>query len=66
MIPLRTAEAQADENEITLEREVAFLFIHGLLHLLGYDHETSEEDEEEMFDLQENILYTLIENGIVQ
>ena len=38
-----------------LERELKFLFVHGLLHLLGYDHMT-KEDEELMFPLQEKIL----------
>lgn len=56
-----TAKRQAEENEINADREIAFLFIHGLLHLLGYDHETSEEDEKEMFDLQEKILKKLID-----
>ena len=36
-------------------RELAFLTVHGLLHLLGYDHMT-KEDEEIMFGLQEKIL----------
>ena len=36
-------------------RELAFLTVHGLLHLLGYDHMT-KEDEEIMFGLQEVIL----------
>lgn len=62
-ISIETAKKQAEEREIALEREVAFLFIHGLLHLLGYDHETSIEDEKEMFELQENILKDLVDKG---
>ena len=38
------------------ERELAFLVVHGLLHLLGYDH-MEKEDEEVMFAMQEKILY---------
>ena len=36
-------------------REVCFLATHGILHLLGYDH-MNEEDEKEMFSLQEELL----------
>lgn len=64
-ISLDTAKRQADDAEIGLDREVAFLFTHGLLHLLGYDHETSPEDEAEMFALQEEILKLLIEDKAV-
>lgn len=46
---------QAKEIGNTPERELCFLFVHGLLHLLGYDHMTKEE-EEVMFPLQEKIL----------
>lgn len=65
VISLDTAKRQAEEREINLDRETAFLFIHGLLHLLGYDHETSIEDEKEMFALQEEILKKLIDYGAV-
>ena len=39
----------------SIRREICFLFVHGLLHLLGYDHMT-EEDEKVMFDKQEKAL----------
>ncbi|ADD68296.1 protein of unknown function UPF0054 [Denitrovibrio acetiphilus DSM 12809] len=65
VISLETAKEQADEAAIMPDREIAFLFIHGLLHLMGYEHENDPDEEEEMFDLQEEILRNLLENGKV-
>ena len=55
IICLEKAQKQALDNEKSLKDELAFLFVHGVLHLLGYDHETPEEAVE-MFNLQERIL----------
>ena len=49
------AQEQAKENQHDTNSEIAFLFVHGLLHLLGYDHEQKDEAEQ-MFKLQNQIL----------
>ena len=54
-ICLKRAKAQSIEYGHSFLRELSFLTIHGLLHLLGYDH-MNEEDEKIMFKLQEMIL----------
>lgn len=46
---------QAKEYEHSISREIAFLAVHGYLHLCGFDHMT-KEDEEIMFKKQEDIL----------
>ena len=54
-ISIDKAREQAKEYGHSLKRELAFLSIHGLLHLLGYDH-MEEEEEKVMFGRQELIL----------
>ena len=53
---------QAKEYGHSEKRELSFLAVHGLLHLLGYDHTLGEKEEKEMFDLQKEILN---EKGII-
>ncbi len=57
----RMKEQAIDYNH-SEKRELSFLCIHGLLHLLGYDHTLGEKEEKEMFDLQKEILN---EKGII-
>ena len=54
-IAIDVAYDQAIEYNHSREREVCFLATHGILHLLGYDH-MNEEEEKEMFSLQEKLL----------
>ena len=55
IISYEKAETQAKEYEHSLLREMSFLFVHGMLHLLGYDH-MEKEQEIVMFKLQDEIL----------
>lgn len=58
VINLDRVKSQAIEYGHSERREMCFLFTHGLLHLLGYDH-MEENDEKEMFGLQDKILANL-------
>jgi probable rRNA maturation factor len=55
IISVDTAKAQSEEYGHSLEREIGFLFVHGFLHLIGYDHQ-DERSEAEMTAKQEAIL----------
>ena len=55
VLSLERARQQAEEFGHSFEREVAFLTVHSTLHLLGYDHETSPEDEADMRSRQTEI-----------
>ncbi|WP_169081967.1 rRNA maturation RNase YbeY [Paenibacillus sp. PL91] len=55
IISVDTAEAQSEEYGHSLEREIGFLFVHGFLHLIGYDHQ-DDAAEAEMTAKQEAIL----------
>ena len=59
VLSLEQAELQAKEYGHSFEREVAFLTVHSMLHLLGYDHETGEADELDMRRRQHAIMDVL-------
>ena len=59
VLNLDRAHAQADEFGHSFEREAAFLTVHSMLHLLGYDHETSEQDDEDMRARQRDIMQAM-------
>lgn len=59
VISLETAMRQANNFGHSLEREVGFLTVHSMLHLLGYDHETSTLDARIMREKEESVLERL-------
>lgn len=58
VISLEKAEEQAHEFGHSLSREIFYLYLHGLLHLIGYDH-LKEEDKKKMREQEEKILQDL-------
>lgn len=55
-------ERQAEEFNISYEQELIHLFIHGFLHLCGYDHEISDEEDKIHFSLEEELVKEIYEN----
>lgn len=54
-ISVETAHKQAKEHGVTPREEATFLFVHGLLHIFGFDHELQSE-RKIMFNLQDEII----------
>lgn len=58
VISLERARVQAEEYGHSIQRELGFLTVHGMLHLLGYDHEECSE-REQMREREEHVLRSL-------
>ena len=63
VISVERAREQAEELSHSFEREAQFLTIHSTLHLLGYDHERSEEDDEAQCSAQREIIESIDSEG---
>lgn len=53
-------QKQAKEHGLSFQEELLYMIIHGWLHLLGYDHETNQQDAQIMFQIQDEIFEDLI------
>ena len=66
VISVEQARRQAAERRKTLKSEMTVLLIHGILHLLGYDHERSERQAKIMAKLECELLSHLCERGLLK
>jgi len=62
VISVETAKENAQKNGLPLEQEINFLIIHGLLHLLGYDHENTTKEEKRRMRQREKELLNALES----
>jgi probable rRNA maturation factor len=60
VISAETAARDADEAGTTFESELYFLLLHGILHLLGYDHERSGADAAARMEAREQELFSML------
>jgi rRNA maturation RNase YbeY len=66
IISVDRARQQAKERGRTLDQEMTILLIHGVLHLLGYDHERSAKEARRMRRLEKKVYGALCANGGIQ
>jgi probable rRNA maturation factor len=66
IISVEKAAQQAKEQRHTLDREMVLLLIHGIVHLLGYDHERSAKDARAMGRAEKRIYRALCERGLIK
>ncbi len=66
IISVEQARRQAKERNHSLKREMVILLIHGILHLLGYDHERSRRQAKIMADLEVKLFNLLCERGLIK
>ena len=56
VISTETAAKEAQNSDMSVEQRLKELLVHGILHLLGYDHETSEQDARKMEEKSQKLL----------
>ena len=65
VISVETALRQAEARQAGLHEELAFLLIHGILHLTGYDHEQGGSEQRRMRRMEQKLLKTLLAEGLL-
>lgn len=63
VICLDTIKKQAQQHKLKLKEELGYMLLHGVLHLLGFDHEKSEKEARQMFKLQDDVFEELCQSS---
>lgn len=66
VISAETAARDAAEAGVPAEHELCFLLLHGLLHLLGYDHERGTAEDARRMEARERELFALVSTELLQ
>jgi rRNA maturation RNase YbeY len=66
ILSVEKARQQAKERRHSLDLEMATLLIHGIVHLLGYDHERSAKDARAMGRVEKKLYRALCECGLIK
>ena len=66
ILSVEKARQQAKERRHSLDLEMAALLIHGIVHLLGYDHERSAKDARAMGRVEKKLYRALCERGLIK
>ena len=66
VISVEKAKEQAIERQRALDEEIVMLLVHGILHLVGYDHERSARDARIMGRLEKKIYRALCDEGLLR
>jgi probable rRNA maturation factor len=66
VISADTAARDASEADSLFENEIFFLLLHGILHLLGFDHERGTDEDAERMEAKEKEIFAIIERDCLQ
>jgi probable rRNA maturation factor len=63
VIAATVVRKQAKEHGLTFQEELGYMILHGMLHLLGYDHERSAKEAKRMFKIQDDVFQQLCQTS---
>ncbi len=63
VICFEVIKKQSQEHDLTINEELGYMLLHGILHLLGFDHEKTKKEAQQMFKLQDDVFGDLCQSS---